>query len=256
MVEQIKLQNLVRLACVIIGGSIAISGAALRGEQVSLFDGRTLQGWTTLDGQPVTTGWRVENGMIWLDPSQGKAGHIMTTRAFGDFKLSFEWKIARGGNSGLKYRVRSYAGKLYGCEYQILDDDGYRKRFFPQHSAGALYDLYEPHEDKHLLPAGKFNSSRILVRDNVLQHWLNDRLIVSATVGDAEWKERVARSKFADLRAFGQNRHGRIMLTDHGSEVWFRNFKMETLSSNRHKSIENAAAERTKQTTPCALDLP
>jgi hypothetical protein len=210
--------------------STTVSGLASWGEEVSLFDGMTLRGWTTLDGRPIASGWKVTNGMIWLDPSDGRAGHIITKRKFGNFELSFEWKIAQGGNSGLKYRVRSYGDKWNGCEYQILDDDGYRKKFRPLQSAGALYDLYEPNRDKRLLPAGTFNASRIVVRNNGLEHWLNGRCIVSATFGDEDWTRRLARSKFANLSEFGQNRRGRIMLTDHGSEVWFRNFEMELIS--------------------------
>ncbi|MEX0611707.1 MAG: DUF1080 domain-containing protein [Pirellulales bacterium] len=220
---------------VIFAGMACASNVVLLGDEMLLFDGKTLDGWTTLDGRPIMKGWEVVNGMIRLDPRQGRAGHIITRREFGDFKLSFEWKIAAGGNSGLKYRVRSHSGKLYGCEYQLLDDDGYGKKFSARQSAGALYDLYEPNNEKQLLPAGQFNSSRIVVQGNKIQHWLNGRLIVSATVGDDDWRSRVAASKFADLNEFGQNSYGRIMLTDHGSEVWFRNFEFEPLSmKDRH----------------------
>jgi hypothetical protein len=236
--RQIKLNNFVILA--IFALLTAIPAAESAGEKVALFDGKTLQGWTTLDGQPVTKGWAVKDGMIRLVPGPVRSGHIITTREFGDFTLSFEWKIAPGGNSGLKYRVRRFDGKFYGCEYQILDDDGYRTKLRPQQSAAALYDLYEPDKNKRLLPVDKFNSSRIVVRGNSLQHWLNDRLVVSATVGDADWTRRVTASKFADLKKFGRNRYGRIMLTDPGSEVWFRNFQLEVFPTNGAPATRNA----------------
>jgi hypothetical protein len=207
----------------------AVSSVALPREQASLFDGKTLQGWTTLDGQPVTSGWEVVNGMIRLNPSKGRVGAIITAKEFGDFRLSYEWKIAAGGNSGLKYRVRRYADRWYGCEYQILDDRAHRQGASPLHSTGALYDLYEPSAKKRVRPAGEFNVSEIIVQDNKIQHWLNGRQLLSATVGSRDWKERVAISKFSDVDGFGQNARGRIMLTDHGSEVWFRNFKLELL---------------------------
>ena len=194
-----------------------------------LFDGKTLRNWTTLDGDKISGGWEVVDGMIRLDPRQNRAGHIITTTDYGDFILTFEWKIADRGNSGLKYRVRRYSDKWYGCEYQIYDDHGHRKDPSSRQSAGALYDVHGPNGEKHLLPAGEFNSGRIVVRGDKIQHWLNGRLIVSTTVGDDDWQTRVAASKFADLKNFGENRHGRIMLTDHGSEVWFRNLKIEPL---------------------------
>ncbi len=212
-----------------------------------LFDGATLQGWTTLDGRPIRAGWEVVDGMIRLDPSQAHAGHIITAGEFGDFILSFEWKIAPRGNSGVKYRVRSYSGKWYGCEYQILDDHGYRKDPSSRHSTGALYDLYEPNREKHLRPAGEFNSGRIVVRGDTIQHWLNGRLVVSATVGDDDWRARVAASKFVELQRFGENHYGKIMLTDHGSEVWYCHLKLERLPS---KQPTLDAASRTDTRPP------
>lgn len=195
----------------------------------TLFDGKTLENWRTLDGDPVDARWEVVDGVIHLDPSRGNSGHIMTRRPFADFRLSFEWKTAAGGNSGLKYRVRDYSGKWRGCEYQILDDAGYERPFTPRKSVGALYDLYEPGEKKRLRPAGEFNSSKIVVSDNRIMHWLNGELILSAQVGDQQWNDRVAKSKFFDLEGFGENEVGRIMLTDHGSETWYRHFDFEPL---------------------------
>ena len=199
------------------------------GGTATLFDGKTLQNWRTMDGDPVNARWKVVDGVIHLDPSRGNSGHIMTRRPFADFSLSFEWKTAAGGNSGLKYRVRNYSGKWRGCEYQILDDAGYERPFTPRKSVGALYDLYEPSDKKRLRPAGEFNTSKIVVSDNRIMHWLNGELIVSAQVGDQQWHDRVAKSKFFDLDGFGENEIGRIMLTDHGSETWYRNFDFEPL---------------------------
>jgi hypothetical protein len=198
-------------------------------EPAALFNGRSLDGWTTLDGCPVTQGWEVVDGMIHLRKVYPRAGHIITSREYGDFKLAFEWKIAPGGNSGLKYRVRDYGDRILGCEYQIIDDQGYREYLPPTGRTGALYDLYEPNVEKRLKPAGEFNSSRIVVQGDKIEHWLNGRLIVSATVGDDEWDRRVAASKFSDAQDFARNRTGRIMLTDHGSEVWYRNIQFVPL---------------------------
>jgi hypothetical protein len=207
----------------------ATSSDALSRDQESIFDGKTLQGWTTLDGQPITSGWEVVDGMIRLNPGKERVGNIITTKEYGDFRLTFEWKIASGGNSGLKYRVKKYYDRWYGFEYQILDDHGHRQGKSPRHSTAALYDLYEPNKSKQILPAGEFNTSEIVVQNNKIQHWLNGRLVLSATVGNREWKKRVAASKFCDLKNFGHNPRGRIMLTDHGSEIWFRNLKLQPL---------------------------
>lgn len=196
-------------------------------ELPAVFDGRTLDNWTTLDGKPVTSGWEVIDGAIHLNRGKKRAGHIITRDQYGDFDLEFEWKIAARGNSGLKYRVRNYGKKTLGLEYQILDDPKFQNgQPSGKGSTGSIYALYEPNEKTSLKPAGEFNSSRIVVHGNVIEHWLNGELIASADVGSEEWDRRVAASKFSDADGFSRNRFGRIMLTDHGAEVWYRNFRI------------------------------
>jgi hypothetical protein len=199
----------------------------------SPFDGKSLDGWTTPDGKPVTQGWEAVDGVVHLRKDGKRAGNIITKEEFGDFQLSFEWKIAERGNSGLKYRVRNYGGRMLGLEYQIYDDQGAKGRVTGKGSAGALYDLYEPSAAKKLNPVGQYNQARIVVRGDTIEHWLNGERILSATVGDSEWQRRIAESKFSDLPEFGRNRTGKIMLTDHGAETWYRNFTFEPLGTEK-----------------------
>jgi len=65
-----------------------------------LFDGLTLQGWTTLDGKPVTRGWKVEQTMIHLDTSGQRGGQIITDRDYGDFELFLSGKSPLRGIAG------------------------------------------------------------------------------------------------------------------------------------------------------------
>ncbi|MGD9853604.1 MAG: DUF1080 domain-containing protein [Planctomycetaceae bacterium] len=207
-----------------------------------LFDGATLAGWTTLDGGPVTRGWEVVDGMIHLAPSDDRVGHIVTAREIGNFVLSFEFKIAPQGNSGLKYRVRDFDGSILGCEYQIYDDAHPTHPVEPRNSTGSLYDLYEPAGDRLLHPAGEFNTAKIVVVNEVIEHWLNGRLIVRAIVGSPEWDRRIAGSKFNDDAGFGENRFGKLMLTDHGSEVWYRNFEFTELPTEIPAPVPSLAS--------------
>ena len=188
-----------------------------------IFDGQTLEGWTTTSGQPVTKGWEVVDGMI---HRKSRGGHIVTAREYGDFELSFEWKIAEGGNSGVKYRVRNYGGQVLGCEYQVYDRGGKKPS---KGATGSLYALYEPNSLENLKPQQEFNAAKIIVKGNKIEHWLNGERIVSATVGDEEWEQRLANSKFNNTPRFGANRFGKIMITDHGAEVWYRNFELKPL---------------------------
>jgi len=226
---QIHLRHRHRTAAGCVAVALWLTGPFLRGQDQlpDAFRGRTLAGWTTLDGRPVTRGWEASDGEIRLKRSVDRGGHIVTAAEFGDFDLSFEWKIAVRGNSGLKYRVRKYGNQLLGLEYQICDEP--EGRPITKKSAGALYDLYEPAAERQVKPVGEWNSARIVVRGDRIEHWLNGGLIVNATVGDDEWRRRMGESKFADEEAFGGDRSGRIMLTDHGSDVAYRNFAFRPL---------------------------
>src|SRR5262245_30817461 len=186
------------------------------------FRGESLAGWTTLGGGQVTQGWEASDGEIRLNRSAGQGGQIITAAEFGDFDLSFEWKIAARGNSGLKYRVHQYGNQTLGLEYQICDEP--EGRPISRKSVGALYDLYEPAAEHRIKPAGEWNTARIVVCGDRIEHWLNGGLIVNATVGDEEWHRRISQSKFVGEEKFGENHTGRIMLTDHGSNVAYRKF--------------------------------
>jgi hypothetical protein len=202
---------------------------AVAEDVVQLFDGKTLKGWTTLDGRPVTGGWEVVDGMIHLNSKNGRSGAIITAKEYDNYRLTFDWRIASGGNNGLKYRVRNYSGRWLGCEYQLLDDNVHKQGGSPQHSTGALYDLYSASRQKRILPAGKFNTSEVVVDGDRIEHWLNGKLVLTVDVGSDDWRRRVSRSKFSDLHGFGEAGPSRIMLTDHGSEIWYRNIKLEPL---------------------------
>lgn len=191
---------------------------------IALFNGKTLDGWSTLKGAPVTKGWEVKNGMLHREK---RGGHIVTEQEFGDFELEFEWKIGKRGNSGVKYRLKKFGSQWLGCEYQLYDDRG---KPGSASATGALYALYPPPKNKPLKPVGEFNTSRIVVRGERVEHWLNGEKIVEAKIGSEDWNRRVARSKFNKYDGFAKTSRSKIMLQDHGSEVWFRKITLRLLA--------------------------
>lgn len=182
--------------------------------------------WSSLDGTPVKSGWSFDQGLVHLSQRDANnaelaGGHIITANEFEDFELEFEWKITKNGNSGIKYMVQQYGDRHLGLEYQIYDDNGDHK-VEAKNSTGAIYDLVAPIADKPLKPAGEWNRSKIVVQDQTIEHWLNGRLIAKATMYDDEWQSRIKDSKFNDVPGFCKSRRGRLMLTDHGSDAWYR----------------------------------
>ena len=229
------IRRVVSLAVVSLVLWMNFSSSGWADDNIAAFDGQSLEGWVTQEGRPVTKGWEVVDGMIHLDTSAGRAGHILTKEEFGDFDLAFEWKVAKGANSGIKYRVRWYdtrkGRRPLGCEFQLLDDANLKNAQNPVNSAGALYDLYAPSADKPLQAVGQWNKSRILVHQGHIEHWLNGKKIVEADIGSADWHKRIAKSKFAKIDRFAEEPRGAILLQDHKGEVWFRNFRFKALDA-------------------------
>ncbi|MEZ6104369.1 MAG: DUF1080 domain-containing protein [Pirellulaceae bacterium] len=205
------------------------AGGSNDGPRLPLFDGTSLVGWKTTAQQPPPDGWVIEEGAL---HRKSRSGHLVYfDREFSDFELHWEWKIAPGGNSGVKYRLADYGGRLLGLEYQLLDDLRHSNAKDPERSAGALYGLYAPSSNKHLKPVGEFNESRVIVRDGKIEHWPNGEQILAVDTRTEEFRQRVAASKFNEYPGFAERQKGWIMLQDHGNEVWFRNVWIREFSS-------------------------
>ncbi len=208
----------------------ALTLTASAADPVSLFDGKDFHLWTNAEGKPVTAGWVVEPGGILHRAAKG--GDLYSAKEYGDFEFSFEWKIAEGGNSGVKYRVTSYEKKgLLGPEYQLLDDVKHADaKVGPQRQTASLYDFTAPDAAaKKLNPPGEWNTSKIVAKGTKLEHWLNGAKVVEMDLSTDAWKTALAKSKFKDIPTFAKNPKGRLMLQDHGDEVWFRNLVVKEL---------------------------
>ena len=211
-----------------------------------LFDGRTLSGWRGLGYDSVPTAhWKVADGAIekiasgnvpkLADGQPAHGGDLMTVDSFGDFELAFEWKVAPGANSGVKYNVSERLSMsqapnhaALGFEYQILDDDRHEDGKLPSHRAGALYDLIAPNARKHVRPVGEWNRSRIVFRGRHGEHWLNGEKIVEFDLGTPRMDSLIAASKYRSIPGFADRREGggHIVLRDHGDAAYFRSIKV------------------------------
>lgn len=196
----------------------------------SLVEGDSLTAWRAYRGTGMHPQWQAKGGVLTVAGKGGDAGDIITVDQFGDFELELEWKVPRGGNSGVFYRAVETAERVYETapEYQVLDDARHPDGKNPLTSAGAAYGLYAAPRGV-VKPAGEWNQTRIVARGSRVEHWLNGQKVVDYELGSADWAAKVKASKFNDWPGYGKSARGHIGLQDHGDTVSFRNIRIREL---------------------------
>lgn len=194
-----------------------------------LFNGKDLSGWRQYGKQtPPGEGWQVEDGV--LHKIKGKrGGDIITTNKFDDFEFYWEWRIDPKGNNGIKYLVTEQRAGAPGHEYQMIDDEDGGDAGAPKRQTASFYDVLPPAENRPGKKPNNWNSSRVLINGNHVEHWLNGSKVLEYELGSDEVKAAVAKSKFKSAAKFGEKIQGHIMLTDHGDGAWFRNVMIREL---------------------------
>ncbi len=195
-----------------------------------LFDGKSTTGWRAIGKQEFPAkGWVVEDGTLKHIAKAG-GGDIVTAEDYDNFELVWDWKIGAAGNSGLKYNLPN-PKQAVGCEYQMIDDEGHPdgKKGGRLHQTAGLYDLIEPAPETKPSPIGEWNTSKLIVNGNKVEHWLNGKKTVSFELGSEELKALIAKSKYKNAAGFGVKKPGPILLQDHGDEVAVRNMKIRAL---------------------------
>jgi hypothetical protein len=196
-----------------------------------LFDGSTTKGWRGY-GKPDMTGmrWTVKDGAICLPPADGAdtRGHrdIISADTFGDFDLTWQWQVQPGSNSGVKYFVAETAGAAIGHEYQIIDDATHPDaKVSTERQTASFYDV-KAATARPTKPVGEWNTSRVLVQGNHVEHWLNGTKVLEYELGSPETLAAVQDSKFKTNAGFGTKKPGHLLLQDHGDAVCYRSIKV------------------------------
>ena len=218
--------------------------------KISLFDGKTFNGWRGYDREDVPAAWVIDNGTIHIKGSgAGEAGakdggDLIFANKFKNFELEWEWKVDKGANSGVFYLIQEVEGQpayISAPEYQILDNvnhpdaklgkDGNRQ-------SASLYDMI-PAKPQNSKPYGEWNTSKILCYKGTVVHYQNGEPVVEYHLWTPQWKEMLDNSKFSKdkwplayellLNCGGENNEGFIGLQDHGDNVWYRNITVKEL---------------------------
>jgi hypothetical protein len=194
-----------------------------------LFDGRSLDAWRGYRRETLPeAGWEIKDGAL-RTVAKVKGAELITRKTFNDFEFSWEWRVAPGGNNGVKYLVTEERPQSPGHEYQMIDDAGYPGKLGPNHMTADFYDVLPAAAGKPIRPAGEWNESRIVVRGARVEHWLNGKNVLSYELGSAAVKAGVEKSKFKGHPGFGDKIAGHIMLTYHQDECWYRNLKVREI---------------------------
>ena len=217
---------------------------------IVLFDGTSLDGWRGYNKDHVPARWVIEDGALRFKGSGGgeaqtqEGGDIIFDQKFKNFELSFEWKVAKGSNSGVFYLAQEIEGQpiyISAPEFQILDNinhidanmgkDGNRQ-------SASLYDMI-PAKPQNAKAIGEWNTSKIIVYKGTVVHQQNGENVVEYHLWTPQWTEMLQASKFSETAwplAFellnncgGENHEGYIGFQDHGDDVWFRNIKVKVL---------------------------
>ena len=210
---------------------------------IYLFDGETTEGWRAYNGETIPDKWAAVDGNLTFDTElkleeewSGGGDIIYHKEQFEYFELYLEWKLPKGGNSGVFYHVQEGYNAPYEIspEYQILDDEGWEEinnaKLESWQKSGADYAMHEPNIDnKSLNPAGEWNSSRIIYTKEKAEHWLNEKLLLSFVPYSEEWYSKRNSGKWDDFPDYGKFKNGYIALQDHDTPIWFRNIKIKKL---------------------------
>jgi translation elongation factor P/translation initiation factor 5A len=206
-------------------------------EWISLFDGKTFNGWHIYNNGEVTNPWSIEDGAMVFNGRKGNPEYnIVTDKEYTNFKLSIEWKISEAGNSGILWGVIEDKKYSYpyntGAEIQVLDNEKHpdAKVNGKLHQACSLYDMIAPSQDV-TKPVGEWNLCEIYInhKTNEGKAWLNGVLMVEFPVEGEKWETMIANSKFKGWEGFGKYQTGKICLQDHENKVSYRNIKIKEL---------------------------
>jgi hypothetical protein len=254
-----------------------LSPAEKQAGWILLFDGVDKDAHWRVGEKGTANNWKIEDGAL-ASPDIGN--ELFTRAEYADYEFSFEWKVSKGGNSGVFFRTNPDVGRFCSSsEYAILDDANGDDRTamghmpgqtaMPIKRTGACYDLYpttkEGHNDSpyvaHANPFGEWNRSVIWAEGKHIEHWLNGRKVVDYSVGTPDWNARFQASKYPkDSRCVNQtaawmgSAKGLIGLQDHGGGllVWYRNLKLRPFAPGG-KLPTPTSGQRSGNTVPLSV---
>ena len=210
-------------------GSMAATPAQSKpGPWKVLFDGKNMDSWRGYKMQVMPKEWSIVGNTL----TKAKTTEdILTKEQYADFEFEAEWKLEKGGNSGIFYHGSEEFDRVYWSapEYQLLDDANAPDGKNPLTSAASAYGLYAPPRGV-VKPAGEWNTTRIIIKGPHVEHWLNGQKVVEYELWSPDWEAKVKASKFSTWAKYGRGKTGYIAIQgDHNGALTLRNMRIRTL---------------------------
>lgn len=208
--------------------AIFMIASSVNAEWIVLFDGEKVNGLRGYKQAGLPESWVIVDGALKTIPGHGV--DLISEDVYKNFELELEWKVPKGGNSGIFYFATEEGKHIYESapEMQVLDNIAHKDGLRDVTTAGSLYDLIAPIKNV-VKTVGEFNQVRIKVEDNHVEHWLNGIKILEYEYQSEHMKALIAKSKFKTMPLFAKASSGHIGLQgDHG-EIWYRNIRIRKL---------------------------
>jgi hypothetical protein len=208
-----------------VGLAPAVLAAQTEDGYTSLFDGRTLEGWSVREGPE--SAFYVENGDIVVHSGSGFPTWLRSAKQYENFDFRAEFFVKGWIDSGLF---------LHAPEHGRNTETGMcMKIFFKQdekplaESMGAIFPLLPPLK-VNVRNAGEWNSLRVVMDWPSLRIWVNDELVQNLNV------ESVPELKY-------RLRRGYLGLESLSYPIRFRNLRIKELPSKENWEVLYEGAE-------------
>ena len=226
---------------------------------IVLFDGTSTKGWRGYGKTELPARWTIDDGALKFagtgtgEGQTGEGGDVIFAKQFKNFTLEMEWKISKGGNSGIFYLAKEVTTKdengneryepiyISAPEYQVLDNANHPDALLGvdgNRQSASLYDMI-PAVPQNQNPYGEWNKVKILVYKGTVVHFQNDVKVLEYHLWTPQWTDMLQASKFSETAwplAFellnncgGDEHEGYIGLQDHGDDVWYRNIRIKLM---------------------------
>ena len=226
---------------------------------VVLFDGTSTKGWRGYGKTQLPSRWTLDDGCLKFNGTgtgegqTGEGGDVIFAHQFKNFTLEMEWKISKGGNSGIFYLAKEVTTKdengkdryepiyISAPEYQVLDNANHPDALLGvdgNRQSASLYDMI-PAKPQNQNPYGEWNKVKILVYKGTVVHFQNDVKVLEYHLWTPQWTDMLQNSKFSEKawplayellnNCGGEEHEGYIGLQDHGDDVWYRNIRIKLM---------------------------